>query len=268
MFSNRLSRKYSIEKRIESSDTCGEVRRTDSYDKLALHELKLWQKKMRTPPSLSNQVAKGIQTKVNSAIPDQVHEAITFAIRNMVQGVLIGSEYINRQQSDQQELGLEEKEILVREKLVFYRKAAATSGAGTGAGGILLGLADLPILLSFKIKFLFDVAVTYGFDVADFRERLYILYLFQLAFSSQEKRIQIYEEMLNWDKQYQLPTSMNEFDWRSFQQEYRDYIDLAKMLQLVPGIGAFVGAYANYRLLDKLGETAMNGYRLRLLTGQ
>ena len=56
-----------------------------------------------------------------------------------------------------------------------------------------------------------------------------------------------------------------EMDWRKFQQEYRDYIDFAKMLQLVPGIGAFVGAYANNNLLKHLGETAMNAYRLRIL---
>lgn len=38
------------------------------------------------------------------------------------------------------------------------------------------------------------------------------------------------------------------------------------MLQLLPGIGAMVGAVANYNLLDQLGETAMNSYRLRLLS--
>ena len=54
-------------------------------------------------------------------------------------------------------------------------------------------------------------------------------------------------------------------DWRVFQQEYRDYIDLVKMLQLVPGIGAVVGAYANYNLMDQLAETAMNVYRMRIL---
>jgi hypothetical protein len=58
---------------------------------------------------------------------------------------------------------------------------------------------------------------------------------------------------------------MNSFDWRTFQQEYRDYIDLAKLMQLVPGIGAVVGAVANFRLMDKLGETAVNAYRMRVL---
>ena len=54
-------------------------------------------------------------------------------------------------------------------------------------------------------------------------------------------------------------------DWYVFQQEYRDHIDLVKMLQLIPGFGAIVGAYANYNLLDQLGETAMNAYRMRYM---
>ena len=54
--------------------------------------------------------------------------------------------------------------------------------AGTGAGGILLGLADFPLLLGIKIKFLFDAATLYGFDTSDKEERLFILHVFQLAF--------------------------------------------------------------------------------------
>ena len=72
-------------------------------------------------------------------------------------------------------------------------------------------------------------------------------------------------QMRNWkEKAQHLPADINEFDWRNFQQEYRDYIDLAKMAQLIPVIGAAVGLVVNYRLLKKLGKTAMNAYRMRL----
>ena len=238
-----------------------------NYEDKILHELKIWQRKMTRKPSITNRLTKGLQYKVNNIIPEKVHNAITTTIKNMVQAVLFGSEYISKQPI-RQDMPLEEREKLVLEKANFYKKVAATSGAGTGAGGILLGLADFPILLSLKIKFLFDVARLYGFDVREFRERLYILHLFELAFSSQEKRAEVYNYIINWDKKTdQLPIETETFDWRSFQQEYRDYIDLVKMMQLMPGIGAFVGAYANYQLLDKLADTAMNGYRLRLLNG-
>jgi hypothetical protein len=237
----------------------------ETYQDQVMVELKHWQKKMLRKPSFTGRFSKGLQIKLNSLIPDKVHEAFTFAIANMTKAVLLGSEYTTRKSAVYQG-SLEEREKQVKEKLGFYRKTAATTGAGIGAGGILLGLADFPILLGLKIKFLFDVAAIYGFDVKDYRERIYILTLFQLAFSSQQKRLSIYKQVVNWDEYVkEFPSSMDKFDWRAFQQEYRDYIDLAKMLQLVPVIGAFVGAYANYKLMDKLGETAINGYRLRLL---
>jgi hypothetical protein len=70
--------------------------------------------------------------------------------------------------------------------------------------------------------------------------------------------------MEGWDTYAtSLPATMKEFDWRNFQQEYRDYIDLAKLLQLVPGIGAVVGAFVNHRLTERLGKNAMQAYRMR-----
>ena len=70
--------------------------------------------------------------------------------------------------------------------------------------------------------------------------------------------------MTEWDKKKELlPDDIHQFNWRDFQQEYRDYIDLAKMAQLIPGIGAVVGFVVNYRLIKKLGHTAMNAYRTR-----
>ena len=148
----------------------------------------------------------------------------------------------------------------------MYKNTAAVEGGVTGAGGILLGLADFPLLLGIKIKLLFDIAAMYGFDVKDYKERIYILYIMQLAFSSHEERRNVYLKIVDWDEHAkQLPDDINGFDWRTFQQEYRDYLDLAKMAQLVPVIGAPVGVIVNYRLITKLGETAMNAYRMRLM---
>jgi hypothetical protein len=208
-------------------------------------------------------MTKEVQRKTNSLMPEKAHRIITEAVKNMAKAVLVGSEYITRQSLAG--ASLEERERQVVEKLDFYRKAAVVEGAGTGAGGFLLGLADFPLLLSLEMKFLFDVAALYGYDVRDYRERLYILYVFQLAFSSRTRQVELFYQMENWENYvHSLPMDVNDFDWRTFQQEYRDYIDLAKLMQLVPGIGAVVGAYANYKLLDRLGEIAMNSYRMRV----
>jgi hypothetical protein len=233
------------------------------YEENALHELRIWQSEITKKPSIVDRMTKGIQRKTNSFIPEKAHMIITDTIKNMTKAVLVGSEYITMHPLIR--TNLEERERLVAEKINFYRKAAVVEGAGTGAGGILLGLADFPLLLSIKMKFLFDTASLYGYDVRDYRERLYILYVFQLAFSSRQRQIELYYQMEKWENYVQsLPMNIEDFDWRTFQQEYRDYIDLAKLMQLVPGIGAVVGAYANYKLLDKLGDTAMNAYRMRV----
>lgn len=215
-------------------------------------------------PSLLNKLSKKVQTRINTWIPEKVHHAITVAIKQMIRGVIFGAAITT--QKPGRKMNLETTEERVQKKLDFYRNTAVIEGGLTGAGGILVGLTDFPLLIGIKLKFLFDIAAVYGFDVNDYKERVYILHIFELAFSSDEHRKNIYLKMTDWEeKKKSLPDDMNQFDWRNFQQEYRDYIDLAKMAQLIPLIGAPVGIIANYRLMKKLGITAMNAYRMRLL---
>ena len=232
------------------------------YEEQIQKELKAWQKKMRSNPSLFDKFSKRMQVKVNSYIPEKVHQAITAAIKQMVRGVLFGATYSTKEHPVDQ--SLLDVETAVLRQIKFYKHAAAAEGGVTGAGGILLGFVDFPVLLGMKIKLLFDIASLYGYSIKDYKERLFILHIFQLAFSSQQHRSKIFEQIINWDQKKQmLPDDINQFAWREFQQEYRDYIDLAKMAQLIPGIGAFIGFVVNYRLVKKLGYTAMNAYRMR-----
>ena len=239
----------------------------DSYEQQAMAELGLWQKKIQRRPSLLGKLSAKVQRRINRIIPEKVHQAITATIKQMVRGVLTGAKFLTS--GPKEELTFERREILVREKIEFYKKTAAAEGGVTGAGGLLLGLADFPILLALKLKLLFEIAAIYGYPVKQFSERLYILHIFQLAFSSQQRKTEVYLQMQNWDRLAgSLPEDIHQFDWRTFQQEYRDYLDLAKMAQLIPVIGAPVGFVVNYKLIDHLGKTAMNAYRLRMLQGK
>lgn len=236
------------------------------YEDQAYLSLQFWQLKMLKKPSLTDRVSKNVQAKINDLIPEKVHVIITSTIENMIKAVLFSAQYTTGKIPDET-TSLQVRESFVKKQIGFYQKTATIEGSVTGAGGILLGLADFPILLGIKLKLLFDISVLYGYDVKDYKERLYLLYIFQLAFSSQQRRNEIYELILGWQGYSKsLPDDVAEFDWRTFQQEYRDYIDLAKMAQLLPVIGAAVGAIANYKLIELLGDTAMNSYRLRKLS--
>jgi EcsC protein family len=236
----------------------------DYYLQQVSSELRAWQKQMLRKPSFFNNLSKKVQTKINSWIPEKVHEAVTVILKQMIRGVLFGARLTTA--LPLRNNFLPETEELVLRKINLYRKTAAIEGGITGAGGLFTGLADFPILIGIKIKLLFDIASLYGFDTGDYKERVYILHIFELAFSSHEHRRKVYLKMTDWnEKTENLPANINEFDWRNFQQEYRDYIDLAKMAQLIPVIGAPVGVVVNNRLIKKLGITAMNAYRMRLI---
>ncbi len=235
-----------------------------SYEEHVRHELEAWKKRMRRKPSFANRLTRDMQLRINKVLPEKIHSAITTAIKQMTRVVCFGAEFTAR--GPLTNISMEDRELRVKGRIEFYSTTAAAEGAVTGAGGILLGLADFPIWLALKMKMLFEIAAIYGVDVKYYKERIFLLYIFELTFSSQHNRNRVFSILEDWERhQARLPDNINDFDWRQFQQEYRDYIDLAKLLQLVPGIGAVVGAVVNHRLTGKLGITAINAFRMRLL---
>lgn len=236
-----------------------------NYEEKIARELAEWQVTMQRTPSISNATIRRVQTKINSLLPNRLQKVITKVIKELTRAVLFGADFTTKPNAEVRSMmDIEEQ---VKDKINKYTSTATAEGAITGFGGFVSGLADFPLWLSIKMKMLFDIAATYGIDTKDYKERLYILYVFQLAFSSQKRRNEIYLILSNWEVQKdKLPKDINAFDWQSFQQEYRDHLDLAKLLQLIPGVGAVVGAYVNHRLTNRLGKTAMNAYRMRRLS--
>ncbi|MCP8615515.1 EcsC family protein [Salirhabdus salicampi] len=231
------------------------------YEQEALREALIWKRKMERNSSMIIKGSKQIQTKINEKIPQKVHRTITDSVRKMMELSLTSSSYIYSVDAKEY-WTFEEREREVKRRLNQYRKTAMVEGAGTGAGGVFLGLADFPMLLSIKMKFLFDAGQIYGIDVRRYEERMFLLHTFMVAYSSEEKRRKALYVLVNWEQE---KLTFNHMDWQTLQQEYRDSLDVVKMLQLVPGFGAIVGAWANRKLMNQLGETVMNVYRLRLL---
>lgn len=236
----------------------------NEYEQRAFIEVEEWKRKLQKRSSILNRVSKKAQNKINAYIPDKIQQTITEAIKQMIQATLAGSNILKKKNLPRFHT-LQGKDEELTKKIGQYKKIAVVEGAGTGAGGILLGLADFPLLLSIKMNFLMETATIYGYDTDQLEERNYLLYIFQLAFSSEGKRREVLEVIENWEQEKQKVAGLN---WQELQQEYRDFIDFVKMLQLVPGIGAAVGAYANYNLLDQLGEAAKNVYRWRYFQEQ
>ena len=192
-----------------------------------------------------------------------MHATLTTVVEGMTRTILTGADLTTAEPLI--DAPLSERDRRASAIIDGYRKTAAVEGGVAGAGGFWLALADFPALLVIKMKLLFDLSAVYGHEADRFQERLFILQIFQLAFSNPLHRPAVLAGLENWEARAH-PADFEHFDWRGFQQEYRDYIDLAKLAQLIPVVGAPIGAVVNWRLLERLGETAINSYRMRALS--
>lgn len=236
-----------------------------SYEASMNAQLLLWEKKTLKQQGIIERTAKRFGEKVNAMIPQKVHDAITAAVRTIVRTSLFGAEYTPRR--DVEYAPLHKSDETAAKLISAYQKVAAAEGAGTGAGGFVLAMVDFPALIAIKMKLLFELAHVYGYDTKHFPERIFILKIFQFTYSGPDKRTQLLKEMKDWHSARAQWSKDREYyeslDWEEFQKEYRDAIDFRKMLQFIPGLGAVTGAWANYSIVEELGENAMNLYRIR-----
>jgi len=239
-----------------------DVQAMDFYEKKIYKQTLRWIKNNTDQFGLFDFLASSIQNKINNIIPQKVHDVITVAIREAIKGLLFGSKFIAPQARNYMHIHLAEMDA--KKHIQTHKLTAAAEGGLTGAGGFLWSLADFPLLLSIKIKLLQDIAAIYGYDGSILKEKIFILKILQAAFSSDKIQSETIKSIIEFDTiSNELPEHINELDWQTLQQQYRDYLDIAKLLQMVPVIGAVVGTVTNYRLLNRLGKVAMCCYRVR-----
>ncbi|ONI46966.1 hypothetical protein AN644_02100 [Candidatus Epulonipiscium fishelsonii] len=227
-------------------------------------EVLRWIAEISEPETNIKQKAQDVQNKLNSMYPQKYHQIMTEAVRGMVKAVILGIDYIPNPPVIKTSLPRRDK--MAYKEISYHKRMAMIEGAYTGMGGIFLGIMDFPFLLSIKMKMLYELSAIYGYDTSSVRERVYMLLIFHLAFSSQKSKKVILSRLENWDEYKKtIPEDMSNLDWEIFQREYRDYLDFAKLLQLLPVVGAPIGAYVNNKLLKSLGTTAINAFHLRYM---
>ena len=233
-------------------------------DETALRaEVEAWRARLLKRPGLWDRATRGTQDRINRIIPERVHAIVTSGVEAMTKGILFGSDLIQIRSRPDGSLAVRERRA--RAMIKTYRNTAGVEGGVAGAGGFVLAAADFPALMAIKVRMLGDVVAAYGWGGDTVRERLFLLHIFHLAFASAKRRPEALAELERWIAGVGQPEAITDYDWRRFQIEYRDYIDLAKLAQLIPVVGAPIGAVVNWRLVDRLGETAMMACRMRWL---
>ncbi|WP_110928903.1 EcsC family protein [Bacillus massiliglaciei] len=143
-------------------------------------------------------------------------------------------------------------------------RAAAVQGATTGVGGIFTLAADIPLLLGISIKTIQDIALSYGFNPEEKRERVFVIKCLQFSNADTVGKTAILNELSNFDSEDKRQEMISQLQgWREVIYTYRDQFGLKKLLQMVPIAGILFGAFSNRSMIADLAETADMLYKKR-----
>lgn len=142
--------------------------------------------------------------------------------------------------------------------------AATVQGATTGVGGVFTLAADIPAVLGLSLKTLQDIAVAYGYDPKEKKERVFIVKCLQLTSADVVGKKSILQGLKDYDQDRTYQNVASEIQgWREVVLGYRDTFGWKKLFQLVPVAGMVFGAAANRSTLNDITETGMMLYKKR-----
>lgn len=147
------------------------------------------------------------------------------------------------------------------------KNIAMAQGATTGIGGFLTLSIDIPILLSLSLKTLQEIAICYGFDPNDRKERIFIVKCMQFASSDIVGKKSILDELSSYDNDSETSSKNQAISqlqgWREVMITYRDNFGWKKLFQMVPIVGMVFGAFINKSTIEDVAEVGMMLYQKR-----
>ncbi len=143
-------------------------------------------------------------------------------------------------------------------------KMAAVQGATTGFGGLFTLAIDIPALLGLSLKVLQEIAVCYGYDPKEKRERVFVVKCLQFASSDIVGKRAVLEDLAEFTEERSQSQVISQLQgWREVVTAYRDNFGWKKLFQLVPIAGMIFGAFINKGTLQDVAEAGKMLYRKR-----
>ncbi|MBT2762817.1 EcsC family protein [Paenibacillus sp. ISL-20] len=145
-------------------------------------------------------------------------------------------------------------------------KFAAAQGAATGIGGIFTIAADLPMVLGQSLKVLQEMALCYGYDPNDPRERVFIVKCLQFASADIVGKKAVLEELASFDDEQVTEQVFSQLQgWREVVQSYTDNFGMKKLFQLIPIAGIVFGSISNKGTISDVAAAGKMLYKKRRL---
>jgi len=264
------------------------------YLEAAKQEIRLWEsQKPGVISSISSIVLKPAEVAIEKLTPASVQKAVTSAVEGFLRsagraaGLTFNAKKILSARSKQ--IG---KTRSLARKLEGCDKLAGTywsrnivyaagEGAATGAAGFAGLAADIPLLLTLAMRQIQEIGTSYGYDVSQPMEADYALQVLQIGATAQSgvklqflialKQTEQTLLKISWKKMnaqraaQALGKEAGLATIRQFAKTLGIQLTKRKALQLIPVIGALIGASFNGVFLNDVGRSAYMSYRRRFI---
>lgn len=268
---------------------------SDHYISKAKEDIKQWE---QDGPGWLAKVGNFILWPANKAaemlIPNGVHDAVAKAIEgfllgisNLSQHTVNAADITGRIAANRAAFG--KHPDLWQELTVVDQEAescwnwnlgfAATEGGAAGAAGLFGLAADIPALFTIVIRLIQQTAICYGYDPTKPEEQDYVIHILRTGSADDIKtklealmllkQLEVILIKVTW-KKMTAEFAAKQFSKLSLLAATRQFakslgINLTKRkaLQMIPIIGAIVGASFNANFANDVGRTAFMSYRRR-----
>ncbi len=224
-------------------------------------------------------------------IPNGVQEAVAKAIEGCLNALMFSADYtfsdadvIKEVASHNAELNslnriansndLESMDLSANTFWNWNLGYAVAEGGVTGAGGLAGLAANIPALYAIVFRCIQQIALCYGFDTSNDEEKVYMLGILSVASSADVKSRQAAMVFMR-----QIQVDIMKKTWKKLAQEggrgalitmikqtaktLGIQLTKRKALQLIPAIGALIGAGFDGAYLQDVARAAKNCYRKR-----
>ncbi|MFX3624964.1 MAG: EcsC family protein [Ectobacillus sp.] len=228
-------------------------------------DLWFWEKLGKIPFAILDKLTPSfLHNKVNSVLEELIHYINT------------GNKYLINKDATLKKFGalssieeirhlpLNEMDQIAKGIIASRKKIATAQGATTGIGGIFTLAIDIPAVLGMSLNVLQEMALCYGYNPEDEKERLFIVKCLQFSSSDLVGKQTILSELQDFDNRSGKKDSISQIaSWREVITVYRDNYGWKKLFQIVPIAGILFGAYLNRKTVEEIAETGMMLYKKR-----
>lgn len=236
-------------------------------------DLWFWEKMLRLPFALLDKITPTIVHEYLKKILDELGSYIQYGGKYLINEAAILEKLTEKAKLPAHEpLLLHEVKKLpiqimneVATDLIMARRSFATlQGATTGIGGVFTLAIDIPAILGLSLKVLQEMAITYGYDPHQKKERIFIVKCLQFTSADIVGKRAILKDLSSFHTGNQESETISQIEgWREVIATYGENYGWKKLFQLVPILGVFFGAYINRSMIKDVAETGQMLYRKR-----